>query len=406
MNRLHHGLVEKIFEAVPGIVFRPTSNATTKNKRAMTTIEQFPTTEIAHGNFFERREKGKTIEVDHKIHSAVSVKEIKNNIMSYIRPNNIFLEKGELDGVELFRFGYLQGAHPRLVNRIALEDRINDAIRNFEQLNEYWKLYAPEWEESDDLPLVSVYKKEIGWGTGNSRVTSECVTLMAIRPVCVLYKHIMSESKGLLHYDFIPTGAAAMTTADQVKELLINNNDIQNSVQGLSIMGLPEMAFELEYSNNNQVKTIEQWIYHHPGVETIEPTDDSYADGRWIVVVLREEYDNVKQWISEILNQIPDLMTEREYAVYKSKYEIFPPALFTNPPLGGKMQKDVHETYERVMAKKTGTQRWNIKYHPMLGKNELQYFSTPLLRTFPPFNPRKRPREGTIMKRRIPSNQR
>ena len=112
MNRLHHGLVEKIFEAVPGIVFRPTSNATTKNKRAMTTIEQFPTTEIAHGNFFERRQKGKTIEVDHKIHSAVSVKEIKNKIMSYIRPNNIFLEKGELDGVELFRFGYLQGAHP------------------------------------------------------------------------------------------------------------------------------------------------------------------------------------------------------------------------------------------------------------------------------------------------------
>ena len=30
MNRLHHGLVEKIFEAVPGIVFRATSNATTK----------------------------------------------------------------------------------------------------------------------------------------------------------------------------------------------------------------------------------------------------------------------------------------------------------------------------------------------------------------------------------------
>ena len=362
MNRLHHGLVEKIFEAVPGVVFRPTSSATTRSKKSMTTIEQFPTTEIGHGNFFERRQKGKTIEVDHKIHSAIPVKEIKNKIMSYIRPNNIFLEKGELDGVELYRFGYLQGAHPRLINRGALEDKINDAIQNFDKLDEYWRMHVSDWEAPDDLPLVSVYKKEIGWGVGNSRVTSECVTLMAIRPVCVLYKHIMSECQGLLHYDFIPTGAAAMTTADQVKDLLINNNDIQNSVQGISIMGLPEMAFNLEYCNNNQVKTIEQWILHHPGVETIEPTDDSYSDGRWIVVVLRDEYDNVKQWISEIIDQIPALLSDREYGVFKSRYEIFPPALFTNAPLGGKMQKEVHETYDRVMAKKERYTKMAPKY--------------------------------------------
>ena len=175
------------------------------------------------------------------------------------------------------------------------------------------KLYASDWEQSEELPLVSVYKKEFGWGTGNSRVTSECVTLMVIRPVCVLYKHIMRECKGLLHYDFIPTGAAAMTTADQVKDLLINNHDIQNSVQGISIMGLPEMAFELEYCHNNQVKTVEQWILHHPRVETIEPTDDLYNDGRWIVVVLRDEYDYVKQWISEVIHHIPALLSDREY---------------------------------------------------------------------------------------------
>ena len=97
---------------------------------------------------------------------------------------------------------------------------------------------------TEELPLVSVYKKEIGWGMGGSRVTSECVTLMAIRPVCILYKHIISECNGMFHYDFIPTGTAAMTTAKQVKELLINNNDIQNSVQGISVMGLPRMALD------------------------------------------------------------------------------------------------------------------------------------------------------------------
>ena len=74
MNRLHNGLIEKIFEAAPGVVFRPTSEWTTKTKKSMTSIDQFPTTEIGHGNFFARRQRGKTIEVDHKIHSSMSVR--------------------------------------------------------------------------------------------------------------------------------------------------------------------------------------------------------------------------------------------------------------------------------------------------------------------------------------------
>ena len=352
MNKLHQGLLEKIFEAVPGVVFRPTSEASTCTKKSMTTINQFPTTEIGHGNFFERRQKGKTIEVDHKIHSATPIREIKNKIMSYLRPNNIYMERGELDGIELFRFGYLQGAHPRLINRGDIEEKINDAIRNFHSLDDYWDTHVSDWDMPENLPLVSVYKKEIGWGMGASRVTSECVTLMAIRPVCVLYKHIISESKGLLHYDFIPTGAAAMTTAEQMKELLINNNDIQNSVQGISIMGLPPMALELEHGHNNQVKTIQQWIMHHPGVENIERTDDSESAGRWIVVVLRDEYENAKQWIHEVITQIPNLLSPTERNSFSAKYEIFPPALFTNAPLGGKMQKEVSETFARIMAKK------------------------------------------------------
>ena len=68
--------------------------------------------------------------------------------------------------------------------------------------------------------------------------------------------------------------------------------------------------------------------------------------------MLRDEYDNVKQWITEVINQVLALLSDREYGVFQSKYKIFPPALFTNAPLGGKMQKEVHETYARIMAKK------------------------------------------------------
>ena len=173
--------------------------------------------------------------------------------MSYLRPNNIFIEKGELDSSELFRFGYFQGAHPKLVNRSSLEEKINDIIQTFPALDEYWSTHAPDWPQTDDIPPVSVYKKEIGWGHGQSRVTSECITLMAIRPVCILYKHIVSECNNRFHYDFIPTGTAAMTTSDQVAELLINNNDVQNAVQGISVIGIPPMALALNHEYDNQI---------------------------------------------------------------------------------------------------------------------------------------------------------
>ena len=69
--------------------------------------------------------------------------------------------------------------------------------------------------------------------------------------------------------------------------------------------------------------------------EVIERTDDSSMEGRWITVVLRDEYENAKQWIEEIICHVPELMSEMDNKIFKAKYEIFPPALFSKTPLGG-----------------------------------------------------------------------
>ena len=69
--------------------------------------------------------------------------------MSYLLPNNIFIERGELNGFELFRFGYFQGADPKLVNRSSLEEIINNIIHTFPSLDEYGSLHTPEWVGSN-----------------------------------------------------------------------------------------------------------------------------------------------------------------------------------------------------------------------------------------------------------------
>ena len=147
---------------------------------------------------------------------------------------------------------------------------------------------------------------------------SALLSWMAIRPVCVLFKHIINSSSNQFQYEFIPTGTVAMTTSDHVSELLINNNDIQKAIQGISIIGLPHMALELLHEYDNQVKTIEQWIKHYPGVENIEPTEETATAGRWIVIVLRSEYENACQWIEEVLHDVPPLMPDLDRIAFES----------------------------------------------------------------------------------------
>lgn len=284
VNTVHKGLLEKMFEACPGIVFRPTSTADTHVKRPLTKLDQFPTTKIGHSNFFAREQKNKacqtSIETAHVIQSSMTVKQLKNAVLSYLLPNNIWIERGELDSIEIFRFGFFQGAHPKMVNRIELKDTINTVVRNFCEIDEYWNKYAKDWAREDELPKVSVWNQQIPWGFGKDRVLSDCVCLCAIRPVCVLMKHIISEQRHLFPYEFIESGHAAMTNHLKYREVLVANNDFQNAVQGISIIGLPRQATRLTYTRGNHNKTIKEWLIDHTGIEQLEPTNETDTEGR------------------------------------------------------------------------------------------------------------------------------
>ena len=74
--------------------------------------------------------------------------------------------------------------------------------------------------------------------------------------------------------------------------------------------------------------------------------------GRWIIVVIQSEFENAKQWIDDVLNEVPSLMPDIDFTAFDSSYDIFPPCLYTHAPLGGRMQQDSEETYQRIMAKK------------------------------------------------------
>jgi hypothetical protein len=162
-------------------------------------------------------------------------------------------------------------------------------------------------------------------------------------------KHIISECRDQFPYEFVESGHAAMNNHIKYKNVLMANNDFQNSVQGISIIGLPRSAMYLSYTRNTSTKELQDWFLAHSGVEYVEPTAETDSEGRWIIIVLRDEFENAKHWIEDILNLVPSLMTDDECTHFKSHYQIFPPCLYTKAPLGGKIQQGSEESYDRIM---------------------------------------------------------
>ena len=98
--------------------------------------------------------------------------------------------------------------------------------------------------------------------------------------------------------------------------------------------------------------------------------------------VLQEKFDNAKQWIMEVINRIPSLLSERDYKIFESRYEILPLALLTNAPLGAKCKRTYMTLTNGRRRKKIGIQEWNQRNLAMHGRNEPRYF---------PFNTREFP---------------
>lgn len=236
-----------------------------------------------------------------------------------------------------------------MVHRAELEDSVNAVIRNFIDIDDFWQKYAPNCERGTELPKVSVWIQSIPWGGGKDRVQSECVTLCATRPMCLLMKNIVSESRDLFPYEFVESGHAAMNSHIKYKDVLVANNVFQNAVQGISIVGVSRTAMSSSLTRAGKTQEIREWILDHPGTEYVEPTDDTDKDGRWIVVVLRDEFDNVKAWLERVLTEIPNLLTEDEKQRCQTDFDIFPPCLHIKAPLGGKMQQGSEESYTRIM---------------------------------------------------------
>ena len=120
---LHQAFMKQFLTVSKGNVhFIPTSKTDNKTDIPITKIEEFPTNDRSHRNFFHRqvsqndRNKNNTVKIHHTVLMQKTVQEVKKKMLQFLQSNRLWLSGGELDTVETVNIVWLLGAHPQMVN--------------------------------------------------------------------------------------------------------------------------------------------------------------------------------------------------------------------------------------------------------------------------------------------------
>jgi hypothetical protein len=148
-------------------------------------------------------------------------------------------------------------------------------------------------------------------------------------------------------------------------------NTEMNATSAIPLFGLSPEALEFEVNDNNgNTHTVREWLFKHINVMGLETTASSKELGKYILVVDREQKEEVEAYVDEIFDQIPECENHS--------------VPFKKPQRGGNPNKNTSTSSIKNYLDKL-EQRV---------QDELSMYDEEDLSTSPP--PRARPRKMTI----------
>jgi hypothetical protein len=84
-------------------------------------------------------------------------------------------------------------------------------------------------------------------------------------------------------------------------------NTAMHATSAIPIFGLYPAAAEFQVSTaSGQLESVSKWIYHHPDIIKIEKTASSKDLGKFMLLVERENKDEVDDFLDNLFDQLPD----------------------------------------------------------------------------------------------------
>jgi hypothetical protein len=84
-------------------------------------------------------------------------------------------------------------------------------------------------------------------------------------------------------------------------------NSDMNSVSAIPLFGITHKALDyIVTDNNGQSNSVRNWIHEHPHIHSVERTASTSDLGKFMLVVDREEKEEIEEFLDGLLEQIPE----------------------------------------------------------------------------------------------------
>ena len=319
---LHMELVRHLSQvSTTPIEYHPTNVHSDPKPAPFSDPQAFPKTDSEHRAFFHRKESvlrqshDLSIKVTHSTNSQELIPDLKKKILPFLQKHKIYLGGPAIKNEEIAIIAWCCGAHPDMTHKQTLSDDLNDALNEI-PLSEEQQTRRQEFVADDeDLPEVFASKRMLSFGNDAKRVSSDVLAICCVRKYSTFLKSLLLElPPGTIPYDIVPAGFHLMAPPDAYRSYLIRNNDITLNLRGLTIVNfhpsLWEMPMPLQTHFNG---TLQAYFLSGDLVQSIEHTEVSAKNGRFIFIVKNEHFEQVQTYLTNFCRDDLPKMVGVEY---------------------------------------------------------------------------------------------
>ena len=317
----------KIFLAIK--LLDPSTSITIKDK-VIANPKEFPMG-TEYTEYFDvitdKKTKFPRFFVQHDIHSTLTVSAMKysnHNIMSTLQSLRTWVTFSKFDTHRVASIGFLKYASTGLTLHSTAKQSVINALmkvklngENISALKECISIISdytsnnkrlPDRNRKDPttpdktivFPAFDLSTKRVGFGNGNSRVTTIAYGIRCHPTHATLLKSILIQASVLdpiapldNHIHFISYGVLQTTDANTVKNQIIQQNRFLANIGIVPILNItPEI---MQSGLKDRLLAITSVI-------GLEPTCLTTKSGKWLVIVKKSRKDQARQEIDQVIN--------------------------------------------------------------------------------------------------------
>jgi hypothetical protein len=359
IGNLHRLLFKHMLDAADDQSIRllPTQENPKTPQKSIGDLTLFPRVEKEHRDFFHRstfhlHERNQVkIRIKHTIISKTPLSKIRNKIMPWLRANDIYLCSSAFDLEDTVCIAWIMGAHPKLTFRPSIDNDINDGILEIKLNDEQEQELARLTDGKEKLmPKVFVAPRTQNYGNGSARVSSNTLGICCLKRHAKLLKELAAQVDLGNRYRIIPQGLRQMSSETVYRKYLLANNDLQNNLRSIAVIGLIPQALDWEFYVHDEDKSYrmedlftERFLFY-----SIEKTHNTDITGRFLCVVSNDNYEVARDALTKFLET--NFLQHDKAEGYESYFDTPGPKLASAPPTGGVIQHCVDRLIAEIDA--------------------------------------------------------